>query len=103
MVVVIPAYEPDEKLLSVVAALKRDTDYAIVVVDDGSSETAQGVFAALPEDVVLLRHAQNRGKGRALKTAYEYILEHCYIKCPFHPRMREYILFPNLVLLPNLK
>lgn len=76
MVVVIPAYEPDEKLLSVVAALKRDTDYAIVVVDDGSSETAQGVFAALPEDVVLLRHAQNRGKGRALKTAYEYILEH---------------------------
>ena len=35
MIVVIPAYEPDEKLLRVVAELKRDTDYAIVVVNDG--------------------------------------------------------------------
>ena len=34
MIVVIPAYEPDEKLLRVVAALRQDTDYAIVVVDD---------------------------------------------------------------------
>ena len=76
MIVVIPAYEPDEKLLRVVAELKRDTDYAIVVVNDGSSEAAEPVFAALPEGVTLLRHAQNRGKGRALKTAYEYIAAH---------------------------
>jgi glycosyltransferase, group 2 family protein len=76
MVVVIPAYEPDEKLLHVVADLRRDTAYAIVVVDDGSSAAAQPVFAALPEDVTLLRHAENRGKGRALKTAYEYIAAH---------------------------
>ena len=75
-IVVIPAYEPDEKLLRVVAELKRDTDYAIVVVNDGSSEAAEPVFAALPEGVTLLRHAQNRGKGRALKTAYEYIAAH---------------------------
>lgn len=76
MIVVIPAYEPDEKLLRVVAALRQDTDYAIVVVDDGSSEAAQPVFAALPAEVTLLRHAENRGKGRALKTAYAYIAEH---------------------------
>lgn len=76
MIVVIPAYETDEKLLRVVAELKRDTDYAIVVVNDGSSEAAEPVFAALPEGVTLLRHAQNRGKGRALKTAYEYIAAH---------------------------
>ena len=76
MIVVIPAYEPDEKLLRVVAELKRDTDYAIVVVNDGSSEAAEPVFAALPEGVTRLRHAQNRGKGRALKTAYEYIAAH---------------------------
>ena len=76
MIVVIPAYEPDEKLLRVVAELKRDTDYAIVVVNDGSSEAAEPVFAALPEGVTLLRHAQNRGKGRALKTAYDYLAAH---------------------------
>lgn len=76
MIVVIPAYEPDEKLLHVVDDLRRDTAYAIVVVDDGSSAAAQPVFAALPETVTLLRHAENRGKGRALKTAYEYIAAH---------------------------
>lgn len=76
MIVVIPAYEPDEKLLRVVDDLRRDTAYAIVVVDDGSSAAAQPVFAALPEAVTLLRHAENRGKGRALKTAYEYIAAH---------------------------
>lgn len=76
MIVVIPAYEPDEKLLHVVDDLRRDTAYAIVVVDDGSSAAAQPVFAALPEAVTLLRHAENRGKGRALKTAYEYIAAH---------------------------
>lgn len=76
MIVVIPAYEPDEKLLHVVDDLRRDTAYAIVVVDDGSSAAAQPAFAALPEDVTLLRHAENRGKGRALKTAYEYIAAH---------------------------
>ena len=76
MIVVIPAYEPDEKLLRVVAELKRDTDYAIVVVNDGSSEAAEPVFAALPEGVTWMSDAQNRGKGRALKTAYEYIAAH---------------------------
>jgi len=76
MIVVIPAYEPDEKLLGVVNSLREKTDYRIVVVNDGSSEKSAGVFAALPEGVTLLAHEVNRGKGRALKTAYEYIAAH---------------------------
>lgn len=67
MIVVIPAYEPDEKLLRVVAELKRDTDYAIVVVNDGSSEAAEPVFAALPEGVTLLRHAQTGARAARLR------------------------------------
>lgn len=36
MIVVIPAYEPDEKLLRLVEELKQQTDYKIIIVDDGS-------------------------------------------------------------------
>lgn len=76
MIVVIPAYEPDEKLLGVVDTLLAKTDYRIIVVNDGSSKKADAAFAALPEGVTLLSHDVNRGKGRALKTAYEYIAAH---------------------------
>ncbi len=76
MIVVIPAYQPDEKLLRTVEELRAHTDYAIVVVDDGSTPDRQPVFASLDPDVTVLRHDVNRGKGRALKTAFAYIQEH---------------------------
>lgn len=75
MIVVIPAYQPDEKLLRTVEELRAKTDYAIVVVDDGSTPDRQPVFASLDPDVTVLRHDVNRGKGRALKTAFAYIQE----------------------------
>lgn len=75
MVVVIPAYEPDEKLLGVIRDFREHTDFDLVVVDDGSSAACQPVFAAVEqfEKVTLLRHASNSGKGAALKTAFAYI------------------------------
>ncbi|MCR5689980.1 MAG: glycosyltransferase family 2 protein, partial [Clostridiales bacterium] len=73
MIVVIPAYEPDEKLLAVVEQLKSETDYQIVVVDDGSSEEYRPLFDALETKAQVLHHEVNRGKGRAMKTAFEYI------------------------------
>lgn len=76
MIVVIPAYQPDEKLLRTVEELRAHTDYAIVVVDDGSTPDRQPIFASLDPDVTVLRHDVNRGKGRALKTAFAYIQEH---------------------------
>ena len=78
MFVLIPAYCPDEKLLSVVSELTAQNDYSIVVVDDGSESEYAGVFDALcseefRDNVTILRHAENRGKGAALKTGLEYI------------------------------
>ena len=35
MIVIIPAYQPDEKLIKLVRQLKAETDYPIVIVDDG--------------------------------------------------------------------
>ena len=78
MIVVIPAYEPDEKLLGVVRDFSEQTTFPIVVVDDGSSIDCHPVFDVLSENprVTLLRHPHNKGKGAALKTAYAYIGEH---------------------------
>ena len=76
MIVVIPAYQPDEKLLKTVGEILEQTDYAVVVVDDGSAPERQTYFEQLPDSVTVLHHEVNRGKGAALKTAYAYIAEH---------------------------
>lgn len=78
MIVVIPAYEPDEKLLGVIRDFTEQTAYPILVVNDGSSESCRPVFdaAALNTRVTLLEHDCNKGKGAALKTAFTYIGEH---------------------------
>ena len=46
MIIVIPAYEPDEKLLGVVRAFSEQTEFDIVVVNDGSKESCRPVFDA---------------------------------------------------------
>lgn len=78
MIVVIPAYEPDEKLLGVLKDFSEQTSFQIVVVNDGSSEACRPVFDAVRNysRVTLLAHEKNRGKGAALKTAFAYIADH---------------------------
>ena len=74
-IVVVPAYEPDERLVAFVRELGKQRLSRVIVVDDGSGERFRPVFAAL-EDFpycVTLIHGKNRGKGAALKTAYDYI------------------------------
>lgn len=77
MIVVIPAYEPDEKLLGVLNDFTEHTSFPIVVVNDGSSDACRSVFDAVKEysRVTLLTHEKNRGKGAALKTAFAYIAD----------------------------
>jgi len=74
-VIIIPAYEPTEKLAELAADLSADRR-DIVIVNDGSSPACQAVFArvaALPH-VTVLTHAVNLGKGQALKTAFNHVL-----------------------------
>lgn len=75
--IVIPAYEPEEKLLDYVTALLGAQLGPIVVVDDGSGARYAPLFAALgPLGCTVLTHAQNRGKGAAIKTALEWYRLH---------------------------
>lgn len=76
--VIIPAYKPDEKLLVTISHL-IDTGFSdILVVDDGSGEDYEPIFAAVGKipECTLLRHELNRGKGAALKNAMAYFMEH---------------------------
>lgn len=82
--VVIPAYEPDEKLLGLIDALKEKMlfgqEFGILIVNDGSSAKYGGIFDnAAQKGCTLLTHKINRGKGAALKTAFSYLLEKEYL------------------------
>lgn len=72
--VIIPSYNPDEKLQAVVSGLKAAGFYDIIVIDDGSDEEHQKPFE-LVKDCTVIHHETNRGKGSALKTAFLYCLE----------------------------
>jgi len=73
MIVIIPAYQPDEKLVRLVEELREKTSYPIVIVDDGSRASCQPIFQSLESAATVLHHEVNRGKGAALKTALSYI------------------------------
>jgi glycosyltransferase involved in cell wall biosynthesis len=77
MVVLIPSFEPAEQLVSLVGAIRSARhDLPIVIVNDGSAADFDSVFEATRADgVTIVRHPQNLGKGRALKTGFLYISE----------------------------
>jgi glycosyltransferase involved in cell wall biosynthesis len=77
MVVLIPAWQPGNTMHGLLEKLLEQPYLAVIVVDDGSSLAAEPVFlaAAALERVHLLRHAVNLGKGRALKTGINYLLQ----------------------------
>ena len=72
----IPSYDPDDKLIGVVDALVEQTDFDIVVLDDGSKPLNRHIFdlVSQKERCTVLRHHVNLGKGRALKDGFNYIL-----------------------------
>ncbi len=74
MTVVIPSYDPDEKLARTVDGLIALGFDDILLVDDGSAPERAGFFPSRPQ-CTLLRHEVNRGKGAALKTAFRAYLE----------------------------
>lgn len=73
----IPAYNPDDRLLSLVDQLLGAGCANLLVIDDGSQEECEPIFDALrgKDSVVVCRHAHNQGKGAALKTGFRKIQE----------------------------
>lgn len=75
--ILIPAYQPNEKLIQLVRNLREHhPQQRIIVVDDGSDTHKASIFTKLDDfNIELLRHEKNQGKGQALKTGFKYWLK----------------------------
>lgn len=72
---VIPSLNPDEKLTAVVKDLFKEGFSNVLIVNDGSDSSYNHFYEeAENEGAAVIRHAVNLGKGRAMKTAFNYLL-----------------------------
>ncbi len=74
VVPIIPALNPDNKLIKLVNELKENYQ-DIIIVNDGSDSIE--IFDKLKDikGCVILTHDVNKGKGEGLKTAFNYYLK----------------------------
>lgn len=73
--VILPSYNPSEKIKRAVEALLEAGFDDIIVINDGSR--SKEIFEEIKniKGVTVIEHEYNRGKGRALKTGFEYFLK----------------------------
>lgn len=70
-IILIPAYEPDEKLIKILKQINKK--YDVVVVNDGSSSKYDNIFKEAMKYSHVISYKDNHGKGYALKTGIKYI------------------------------
>lgn len=71
IIAIVPGYNEEKHIASVIQETKKHVD-EVIVVDDGSSDNTSN--AARKADFIL-KHAINMGKGMALKTGFEFALK----------------------------
>ena len=77
IIIVIPSLNPDDKLISAVKGLRAVGFKEIILVNDGSAVNYCGPFSLAESEnpyCTVIRHSINRGKGAALKTAFDFII-----------------------------
>lgn len=75
--VVIPTYNNAGTLANVVDDVLKYTDQ-ILVVNDGSTDDTERILAGYVDKITVLSHRVNKGKGRALRTAFDWAWENDY-------------------------
>jgi glycosyltransferase involved in cell wall biosynthesis len=78
VIILIPAYEPDQQLPALIRSIRDAEPWAtVVVVDDGSGPEYKDVFDGVKAlGCHVIGYARNRGKGFALKTGFGFIADH---------------------------
>lgn len=71
--IVMPVYNEEASVLRVLDAVRALFDGWVVVVDDGSTDGTAALVGAR-DDVLLIRHEENRGYGAALRTGFDAAL-----------------------------
>lgn len=81
--ILIPAYNPDNRLEQLVEQLKYNlSDTPIIIVNDGSTcgISFNDLLKKCPPPDCIISHNKNLGKGEALKNGFKYILDN-YPQC----------------------
>lgn len=75
-VVLIPSLNPNNDFYKYSKKLISKKNIFLIVVDDGSREEFKPIFEKIEKlkNTIVLRHAVNLGKGRALKTGFNYYI-----------------------------
>ena len=70
---IIPAFEPDQKLLALLEDVRQQLHCQVILVNDGSSLHTKPIFKEASQLATILNHPKNMGKGQALRTAFRYV------------------------------
>lgn len=74
--IIIPSYNEEKNIVSVICDIRQYHDGDIVVIDDGSQDLTSSV--ARKAGAFVIRHPFNMGYGVALQTGYKYAVEKNY-------------------------
>jgi len=75
LAILIPTYNPNQNLIGLIKSLSLYEWDEIIVVNDGSSNKSIKIFDNLKNinNVKVINHLNNQGKGAALKTGIKYL------------------------------
>ncbi len=75
--IIVPAYNTEASIEQVLLQLSQYVSLKdVIVINDGSTDNTANIIRKT--DAILLEHPHNKGKGAALKTAFQYILNSDY-------------------------
>ena len=72
-IAVIPAYEPDRRMIDLVNEA-WENGFQILIVDDGSGPEYSELFQEARKHASIIYYKKNRGKGHALKRAFSWLM-----------------------------
>ena len=81
--IILPALDPDERMVTLVQGLHEAGFRRLILVDDGSEIANRSFFRTCKENYgcKVIRHVINFGKGIAIKSGIGHVLEHCPEVC----------------------
>lgn len=73
--IIMPVYNEEKTLRDIIERVRKvDLDKELIIVDDGSGDRTKEILTKIKDDnTILLSHRHNQGKGRAIRTALEYV------------------------------
>ena len=79
--IIMPVYNEERTLAEIIRKVKMvDIEKEILIVDDGSGDKTRQILDSLQDaSIKVIRHAANKGKGAAIRSALQYASGDAYI------------------------